>query len=201
MKIIYLFIISVLLAGCSGLLTSNNDVRYFYVLNSIEDREIVKHRVPIRLSVKAPMVPEWLDTDSIILLRTKNHVDYYAGARWVSNPSSMLGPIITESLASNRVATDIFYDGAEAYADYILVTEVIAFDADYSEGEENAPIIHVKMQMRLLSPLGEQHYQFMVESYTEAEENNLASIIDAFDESLEQCLVEIVRQTAQYKFL
>jgi len=195
MKILQLILLGILLSGCSGLLTSNSDVRYFYVLNPIDDIEVANKPARIRLSVQKPLVPDWLDSENIILLRTQNQVDYYAEARWVSDPSNMIGLIITESLLSNRVASNIFYDGVEAHADYVLITEVIAFGADYNNSDEESPVVHVKMQLRLVTPLGVPHYQFVVESHTEARANNMAAIIDAFDDSMEDCLNEIVRKT------
>jgi len=196
MKYLKLFIIVCLLTGCSGLLTSNEEIRYFYVLNPIPNISIVKQQAPIHLNVQTPIMPNWLDSQRIILLRTPTQVDFYEGARWIENPSRMLGQVITQSLIANNVAKDIFYISPGPRESYQLITEVMAFDADYYDMNQ-PPTIHVQMQVKLIAPSGQQKYQFFIDDYTPAQQNNLTAIIAAFENSVQVCLGKIVEQTAR----
>jgi ABC-type uncharacterized transport system auxiliary subunit len=193
MKKISLLLLVFTLVGCSSLLTSKQDIHRFYVINPISNVMGNRHAAPIRLNVQKPNVVDWLDTEKIILMRTPNQIDFFAGSRWVSKSSTMIGPAITQSLIANNVATDIVYAGVQRKADYNLVTNVVAFNADYSSTAQ-APVIHIKMEFRLINTTGVVKRQFTIENYVPAAQNSLTAIVDAFQVNMQGCLEQMVNE-------
>jgi ABC-type uncharacterized transport system auxiliary subunit len=195
-NIIGIALLSIFLSACSSLLTSNDDVHYFYVVNPVGDVIKAKRPADTNLAVLDVKMPEWLDTQHIILRRGDNRIDYYAEARWATSASTMLTEIVSESLIANHVARNLVGMHAGMNADYLLVLEVTSFEAKYTSAEA-PPTVEVAMHGKLLALPGEiLHYQFTVKNSTKASSNNLSAIIRAFDSSTEACLTDVVERTA-----
>lgn len=197
MKSIILGIAILFLTGCSSLFVSKDNVNEFYVLNPIGQVIEVEDAAPSRLAVQRPAIPEWLDTDRIMLRRKQNQVDFYAGSRWVMSAGDMVGFITAESLENNFITNDVYYSGAESLADYVLLMEVIAFDAYYEE-DGMPPVAEVTLQGRLLAmPDSLIHYSFTTTHRMQAKHNEMSGIVEAFDASLKACMVDVVKHTAK----
>lgn len=202
MKVITL-VLSFLLTACSTLLTSNDNVQHFYVLNSVEEF-ISLTPAPLRLNIQRPVMLDWLDTDRIMLRHAQNQVDYYAEARWASNAGDMLGTVITQSLKNNHVANNIFYQGSEMNSDYLLVVEITRFQADYAllkpktaAEHQQPPIVKVALQAKLLSMPGNVlHSSFTINQQVPAQRNQLRDIIKAFDVAVEASMQDLVEYVA-----
>jgi ABC-type uncharacterized transport system auxiliary subunit len=185
------------LTGCSSFFVSKDEVNEFYVLNPIDEIIEVEDSAPVRLGLQRPSIPEWLDTNRIILRREENEVDFYAKARWVMSAGDMVGFITTESLENNSIANDVYYAGSETLSDYMLMMEVIAFDA-YYEDDELPPVAEVTLQGRLLAmPDSLIHYSFTTTHRTQAANNEMSDIVEAFDTSLQACMEDVVFHTAK----
>lgn len=191
-----LFSLLFLTVGCSSIFTMKDEVRYFYVLNAIPSISVV-HTAPVRLMVQTPAVPEWLASKRIVLMRSQNQLDFYSHARWGANLSQMLGRVISDSLTNNRVARDIIYSDSSAQTDYMMVTEVLAFQAEYRDMRE-APVVHTQIQVKLLDGKGKLIHQFTVENYTPSKQNKLSAIVEAFELSNQGCLEKIVENISRY---
>ncbi len=197
MRYVALSILLAFITGCSSLLTSNEDVHAFYVLNPVEEVIMVRDSAPIRLGVQRPAISEWLDTQRIILRRARNEVDYYAGSRWVMPVGDMIGMVTTESLQNNKVADDVYYGAAETLADYMLILEVVALDANYESNNEN-PLIEVTLNGKLLAmPDSNLHYSFTTTHRIQAKRNEMSDIIKAFDAAVKECMKDVVIHTAR----
>jgi cholesterol transport system auxiliary component len=192
---LFSLILTLFLMGCSSLLTSNENVQFFYVLNPIGEVVEVARPASVRLGVQRPVIPAWLDTDHIMLRRAQNQVDFYAGARWIENAGDMLGAVILQSLENNKVARDISYSGQETNTDYLLVVEVIGFQADY-QSNEHPPVVEVALQVKLVSmPDNTIHSRFTIRHQVLAQKNQLRDIIKAFDAAVEESMIDLVEYT------
>ena len=204
MKLVSLFF-ALVLTGCASLLTSNANIHHFYVLNPVGEVIDADYPAPIRLAVQRPVLPGWLDTQNIMLRRAQNQVDFYAEARWVENAGDMLGQVITQSLENNYVVNDIHYSDDELHSNYILETEIIAFQADYppnySQGQidaEQVPVVKFGLHAKLISmPDRKVHARFTINNQVVAKENRLREIIKAFDAAVQISMIQLVQYTAR----
>ena len=186
---------TVCLTACSSLLTSNENIQYFYVLNPVPEI-ITTTPAPVRLNVQRPIIPGWLDTDHIILRRAQNQLDYYAEARWVGNAGDMLSAVIMQSLENNHVVRDIFYQSTEIYADYLLVIEVVNFQAEYAPSETD-PVVNVTLNAKLISVADNRiHSRVVIQNEVAASQNHMRNIVQAFDTAVELSMEELVEYTA-----
>lgn len=200
MKLIHtlsMMLLTIMLISCSSLLTSNEKIRYFYVLNPVGEIMDIQYPAHVRLWVPEISIPEWLNTQKIILRHSNNRVDFYSEARWATEAGKMVRDIVVRSLENNRVATDVAMNRTNIEPDYRLDIEVFALQANYSKLAE-PPTAVVALQGKLISlPSGKIHYQFTVENRTKAKEDTLNAIVKALDTSMQESLEEVVERTAK----
>ncbi len=172
-----------LLSGCSGLLTSNQNIDQFYTLNALSYYESDHKRVDDFIMIQTPIIAKGLDDNRINLMHSPQRLDYYANARWSSSLNWMIQSSLIESFENSEVLSRVSGDTAGVKPDYQLLLEVYDFQAEYKEAEK-APRIHIKLVAKLVSyPTRDLAASFTVESFQQSEENELGTIVQAFDDA------------------
>ncbi|MFA6037858.1 MAG: ABC-type transport auxiliary lipoprotein family protein [Legionellales bacterium] len=198
MKNIYLLLAVLLLSGCSSLLTSKQNVDQFYTVNALKDYDGEKQNVDATITIQSPTVSKGLDGNRIMLMHSPQRLDYFAKARWSSPLSMMVQTSLVESFenseALDRVATD--YSGLRP--NYVLLLEIQDFQAEYKEANQ-PPVIHIKLVAKLVDfPLRNLMASFSVETFKQAEENELDAIMFAFDQAFAGAQELMIEETLDY---
>ena len=134
-KLAYLFIVLVsttLLSGCLGkLFTSSEDVRNFYTLSPISDEGGTAHPLKISLVVQKPVAGPGLNGEKIVLMKESYQMDYYARGKWIAELPKIVQASMIESLENTRQLPKVGNTVANMEANYLLLLEIRAFQAEY----------------------------------------------------------------------
>ncbi|MGA2654894.1 MAG: ABC-type transport auxiliary lipoprotein family protein [Gammaproteobacteria bacterium] len=202
-KFIYLLLITLGLTGCSGLLTSNQNIDQFYTVNALPDYYDVKtgeshEYIDTTMIIQTASVSKGLDGNKIILMHSPQRVDYYANARWSSQLSTMVQTSLIESFENSDVLDRVGSDFSSMHPEYALMLEIQDFQAEYQE-EASPPTIHIKLVGKLVQyPEHALMASFTVETYKQAEENEVADIVRAFDEAFAGAQALLIEETLDY---
>jgi cholesterol transport system auxiliary component len=188
----------IFISGCSGLLTSKQNVHAYYTLNAAKDfsqsTQVLNHTIMI----EKPIMSKGLDTNQIILMKSPQHLDYYAGARWSDTLSNMAQVSLLETFENSEILSRVTMGYSGINADYLLVTEIYDFEAVY-ENINEAPIIHIRMVAKLVTfPERELVASFGVDVHEHARANKLDTIMAAFDHAFQGAQKLIVEETLDY---
>jgi cholesterol transport system auxiliary component len=196
-KPIYL-LITVLLSGCSSLLTSNQNINQFYTVNALQDYPETNEMVDATILVQNASVSKGLDGNKIMLMHSQQRLDYYANARWSSPLSTMVQTSLIESFENSGALERVGSELSGIRPDYALVLELQDFQAEYQE-ENQPPIIHIKLVGKLVNyPDRTLAASFTAETYQQAEENELDDIIIAFDQAFAGAQALLIEETLDY---
>jgi cholesterol transport system auxiliary component len=152
-------------------------------------------RVAWQLQIDVPASTAALDTASIALSRTPTTIDYFADAAWVDRAPAMLQALLVQSFENSGRIAAVTRSGAMLRADYILLSELRHFEADY--GTAAAPVIHVEFGVKLVrandrTVAAERRF----DATAGASANDIPAIVDAFNTAFHQT----ARQIADWTF-
>ncbi|HEY4972597.1 MAG TPA: ABC-type transport auxiliary lipoprotein family protein, partial [Steroidobacteraceae bacterium] len=133
-----------LLAGCSGGLKSNLPLAQVYVLRPSWSVPSSTATGPAgSVQVMLPLPAAGLASDSIVVLRSGERLDYYSGARWAAAAPGMLQTLAIDALrGANRFAM-VESDAGPFASDYVLSLELRHFEAEYTGA--GPPTVHVEL--------------------------------------------------------
>ena len=180
------------LSGCGHLFGPENAPGQLYVLSPpLPAAAATTSRLPWQLAVAKAEASESLATDRIAIRRGAI-MDYYADAQWSDAVPALLQNLLVEALEKNGALMSVASDVAGIRADYILQTEVHAFEARYDNGDA-APVIVVDLTVKLIASRTAEILsarQFHQEQQASA--NSVAAAVAAFDQAVAAALQEIV---------
>jgi cholesterol transport system auxiliary component len=189
-----------LLAGCSGILKSNLPISQVYVLRPIWS--VPAPATPGAatsaaatpgvgsVQVTLPLAAAGLATDSIVVLRSGERLDYYSGARWAGAVPGMLQTLAIDALrASNRFAM-VESDAGPFPSEYVLSLELRHFEAEYTG--TGPPTVHVA----LVCTLGKRGNREVIISFTadsqvSAGADRMQAVVTAFERATGDALSQI----------
>ncbi|MCH7592020.1 MAG: membrane integrity-associated transporter subunit PqiC [Planctomycetes bacterium] len=155
--------------------------------------------VPWQLAISAPLAPASLDTVRIALTPTPSTMDYFSDASWPDRAPALVQGLLLEAFANTgRVAAARDTEGVAA--DYILRTALRDFQAVYSGGAPPVPgqpspppQVKVAIDARLVATSDRRIVgSLSVIETADAVANDLDAIIAAFNDALENTLIQIV---------
>jgi cholesterol transport system auxiliary component len=181
-----------LLAGCGGII-GPVPMQLYRLAPGPDVGELPAVRW--RLAIGTPVASAALDTDRIALGRTQDTLDYFAGSAWTDRlPLLWQGLLLQRFEDSGRIA-GVARDTEALRADYLLQTELRAFEARYASGG-GPPEILVAVEARLIRlPAREIAARLAVEERAPARANALDPIVEAFDGATGAALDRIVAWT------
>jgi cholesterol transport system auxiliary component len=182
------------LAGCSHLIDigPKNDPAQIYALSANLQASAGALHLPWQLAVAKPQASDSLTTDRIAI-RRGDVMDYYADAQWTDAVPELLQNILVEALEKNGAISSVASDAAGIHADFILNTELRAFEARYDHGDA-APVIVVDLTVKLVAAKSAEilaAQEFHQEQPASA--NSVAAAVAAFDQAVAAAVTDIVR--------
>lgn len=180
------------LSGCGSLIGPQSAPSQMYVLAPELPARGDMRALPWQLVVSQPEASASLSTDRIALKRGDTF-DYYANAQWTDAVPQLLQTQLVQAFEKAGAMGSVAKDVAGIHADYILQSEVRAFEARY-DSADGAPTVIVDLTMKLLSA----HSGAIVAAHdfrheTPASANAIPAAVTAFDAGVSAVLADIVQ--------
>ena len=150
-----------------------------------------------QLLVDVPFAPAGLDTERIALSRSAVSIDYFADSEWIDRVPLMVQTALLDSFENSKAVIAIDREAVGLRADLILKTDIRHFEALY-DSRAGPPEVWVAIVTRLVDPSGRDvvaHASF--ERREQAQANDIARVVLAFDEALGGVMEEILLWTAR----
>jgi cholesterol transport system auxiliary component len=180
-----------LLCACSGGLKSNLPVSQVYVLRPTWAAGVPASSAPAgSVQVTWPMTAPGLASDSIVVLRAGERLDYYSAARWAAPAPGMLQALAVEALrAANKFAM-VESDAGPFASEYVLSLELTHFEAEYTGA--GPPSVHVA----LVCTLGRRGSRDVITSFTAesrvtADADRMQPVVAAFERATGAALSQL----------
>jgi cholesterol transport system auxiliary component len=182
------------LAGCSSSFTSPPPS--LYVLQPKTTYDSGLPTVPWQLVIGVPVAPQSLDTARIALARSPTTIDYFASSAWTDRAPVMIQDLLVESFENTGKIISVGRDTGGLRADYVLLTDLRDFEARYYEGVDRPPQVRVRLNAKLIKmPEREIIGGLDAVKVSDAERNDINSIVDAFGEATGNAMKQIVQWT------
>jgi cholesterol transport system auxiliary component len=182
----------VLATGACQLPGSRPPPREFRVTPKTTFDELPK--VDWSLVVARPESSPAIDTARIAVVRTGLEIEYYADARWVDRPAAMLQPQLVQSFRNSRAIAVVADDRATFRPDFVLNTDLVAFQAMQQEGQPTTVRVVIAanlMQLPRRNVVGATEIGRSVD----AQAGDLIAITAAFDDALGKVVKRVVEWT------
>ena len=181
------------LAGCSTLTAAPPSL---YVLQPKTTYDTNLPTVGYQLVVQVPDAPQSLDTARVALARSPTTIDYFANAAWTDRAPVMVQDLLVESFENTRKIVSVGRDTTGLRADYVLLTDLRDFEARYYEGTDKPPQVRVRITAKLIKmPEREIIGGLDAVKTSDAEKNDIDSIVAAFGEATGNAMKMIVQWT------
>lgn len=179
------------LVGCGGLLPGLGPAPNVYDLSPKNTFREDLPAVSWQLVVEEPTASSGLDTERIALKPNALEYKYFAEARWSERAPKLVQTLVVESFENSGKIVAVGRQSIGLRSDYNLKGELREFQAEYGDG--GAPKVHVKLVVKLVrQPRLEIVAAKSFENIVQAKDNQLPSIIFAFDEALDKLLRQMV---------
>jgi len=196
MKWLTLIVSGALLVACASGFERNVPEPRIYRLSApaVEAGE----QLPAELLVLRPVVAPGLRTERIASAWPGNRLDYFAGARWSGELSSVVQGSVIEALRASARLRTVEGDPALFRASHVLGVEVRRFEADYAPASGPAPVARVLMTATVGRYGDRQALQsWTVAAETPATANTLGGVTAALDDAFGKAVTEIIAHSAQ----
>jgi cholesterol transport system auxiliary component len=150
--------------------------------------------VGFQLLVDIPTAPAGIDTSLIAVGQRGGKITYFAGSNWVDRAPVMLQSLIVEALENSRRIMAVGRDAVGLRADYVLMTELRAFEADYGGAppKSSAARIQVRMSAKLVRMPGRSIVAAeSFEADALATGSGFGEVVAAFDEATGDILTRL----------
>jgi cholesterol transport system auxiliary component len=185
---------ALLLAGCSEL--GGQRPPQLYRLRARRGEASDLPVVSWQLIVSEPVAEQSLDTARIALARSPTRLDYFADSAWTDRTPALLQDLIIEAFENSGRVVAIGRFASDLRADYVLQTELRDFEARYDGASTQPPTIHVRIEAKLVKmPERDIIGNMIFAQEATAAQNEIDSIVVAFDEALNQVLSRLVAWT------
>lgn len=145
------------------------------------------------LAVSRPNAIPSIDTTRIAVKRTGVEVESFADARWVDRPAAMLQPLLIQSFRGSGAIAVVGDDRAAFRPDFVLATDITAFQAIEGEGQMAARVAIASSLLQM--PKREVVGTTEIGRTVEASGSELTAITAAFDDALGKVMKRIVEWT------
>ncbi len=147
-----------------------------------------------QLVVDPPTAAAHLNSGRIALQFTPTTSDYYAHVAWIDRAPLMLQTRIVDSFENTRRIIGVGRDPVAVRANYILQSELRAFQAEYFHG--GGPVVHVRVIARLVRMPERQIVATRgFERCFRAREDKVAPVVEAFDAAVGSVVKRLVTWT------
>jgi ABC-type uncharacterized transport system auxiliary subunit len=187
---------SVLLAGCGGLLRSTAPAEQTFRLRSALPAVSNVAAIKTTLQLLPVAVQPGLDTTRIALVRPGNRLDWYADARWAGPLNDVVTALLAQSLRDSGRFAQVATDAAAMDADVVLAVTVRRFEAEQS-AQGALPVAQVRLECTLSSLTAHRQLAaFTATAAVPAGANRLTDVVAALEQAAQQAVAEVVEQAA-----
>ena len=188
------------LSGCGGLLGGGGraDMYRFGNLPAADPAAVRSEAArPAMIVYVGATFASAIDGDRILTV-TGHQAGYVAGARWIS-PASDLFDVATVRAFEQRAPTArLVRLRGSPVPEYALGIDVFRFEADYAAGAEVPPEIVIEARARLVRWSDRRLVgEWQVATREPAQENRVATIVDAFDRGTNTVVTRIADHVQQ----
>jgi cholesterol transport system auxiliary component len=184
-----------LLPGCSSVLPEPPAPR-IYRLNPVLGGTLSGPPVRAGLAIALPSAPQSLDTDRIALTRGPTRFEYYAESIWTDRLPALLNALLVESFENSGRVSDVERDTYAMTRGYVLQTDIREFEARYADLDSRTPEIVIVLDLRLTRGAdGPQAGRTLIDQRATSPQNNMDSIVAAFDMATAAALRQAVTWT------
>lgn len=184
---------SLVLAGCGSIIGPSQAPLKIYMLSAPPHPAVDLPSVAAQLTVSQPEAAHSFQSARIGLSRD-NTFDYYADAQWMDSTPHLLQSLLVQAFENTGKISGVAPEAAGMHADFLLETEIRDFEARYGNGEA-APAVVVIISARLLSASGKVVGTFVGQHTSQATQNSVPAVVDAFSQATGETLNAIVAWT------
>ena len=202
-------LLSLCLAGCSGLFQSKAKPEQVYFLRAPAVASYAPAQpadsaaaapaaaaaaMPVSLRVTRPLASPGLDTARIMLVQTDHRMNFYSGSRWPAPATQLVEALAVETLRATGAWTSVQDSTSPFPSDYLLQIHVRRFEADYTEGG-GAPVVHVVLDCVVGRRQGREVLAtFTASGSAAAAANRQAEVVAAFQQAAGTALQSLSQQ-------
>lgn len=145
MKYHYLWLLS-LMWGCTSLSPIPTTPIEYYTLSKVAQTQVAPHQSMHALVLTKPTSHAAYRYATMAYLQTPYHLSYFINHRWVAPPSTLILPLLAESLRNTRGFHAVEENYQTVMPKWQLHTHILSMYYDYSEKPTRAKL---KLQMTL----------------------------------------------------
>lgn len=182
------------LSACAVELPGAGDQARIFVLSPKSTFDEGLPEVDWQLLIDAPIAAAGLNTTRIALRQSQIELQYFANAAWTDTATKMIQRLIIESFENSNSIVSVGRQAVGLRADFILVTELREFQAEYEGVDASDP---PNIRLRLNAKLVQMPRRVIVSSKTyeyliPAQGRDLTGIVKGFDQALGKVLKRLV---------
>jgi len=178
------------LSGCGSIIGPSGSPPQIYRLAPELPPAAGGAPVSWQLAVAPPNTTQTLDTVRITLVRGET-MDYYADAQWNDTVPRLVQSLLVEAFEQNGRIEAVASESAGLRANYVLVTDIRDFDAQY-DSANGAPNVVVEIEAKLVGGRGNVVSSLDARQTARASQNSVAAVVAAFDQATGAALAQIV---------
>lgn len=183
------------LTACSGILPDLvGEPPALYELKPIEKVQVDTPYTDKQLLIDVPVSSAGIDSPRIALRQADGTLAYYKDVSWTDRAPIMVQTMLITAFDRSGKIPAVGRDNVGLRADYLLKTDMVEFQADYSAG--TPPMVKVALTGKLIAMprrviLAGQEFSAAIQ----AETDDLAGVQKAYQQASEQVLGDTVRWT------
>ncbi|HEX4160600.1 MAG TPA: ABC-type transport auxiliary lipoprotein family protein [Rhizomicrobium sp.] len=183
------------LAGCGSLIGPSGPPPQIYRL--APEFPAAAGGAPVRwqLAIARPNTTQTLDSERIALSRGAM-MDYYADAQWNDTVPRLFQSLLVEAFERSGRITAVAPESEGMHTDYLLVTELRDFDAQY-DSANGAPLVVIDVAAKLIDGRGKVVTAREAHQTARVSQNSVASVVEAFDRAAAAALTDLVTWALQ----
>lgn len=201
LRLLVPLVLSLSVAGCSGLLRSNAQPVQVYTLRA-DDASSNGAADPapaqtLSLRVAHPLAGPGLNTSQIVLLQPDHRMNVYAASAWAADAPALVESLATQTLRASGKWRSVEDAESPFPSDDLLQISIRRFDADYSAGSDTPPTVHVTLDCTLGAEDGRTILaSFVADGSAVAAANKLSEVVAAFQQATDQALGSMSQQAS-----
>ena len=188
--------VGLLSAACTGdLLETKLPVPTVYILKAAPPPATAPTApLPVDLAISEATATPGLDTERIAVIHEARRMDYYLDAQWGAALPHVVQALVVTSLQNQNWFRSVVTEQARINTNYWLELEVRDFQAEYAS-EGTAPTVRVTLVGSLVRIKDRKLIGVAPATITtQATDNRLGAVIDAFDTAAQQATLSMGKQ-------
>lgn len=185
---------ALLAQGCSGLLTSEQAARQYYLLAPLREPVTLTTEAPsTHLALQVSAIPG-LDTDQLLALGVDARLQQYSNARWPDHLPEVLTSTLQRSLESSGGFTSVEAADRADNDGWLLGLEVREF---FGIRDAAGNTSSVRVALTGAVNCGGERHPLTLSSTQAVDEQRLATVVAAHQAGLDAVTRQLIEQVAQ----